>query len=91
MDGCAGAKLELLEKDFRPIVELSPNFLTQTPASPLFEGKVGAAEILFCGFDLRGEELPVKGLKQSIAEYVLSERFCPDQEISPEVFLGMFS
>lgn len=90
IDGCAGAKLQQLGSGFRSIVELAPNFLTQTPASPLFEGKVGAAEILFCGFDLQGEQLPVKGLRQSIAEYVLSDKFRPDQEISPETFLGMF-
>ena len=53
-----------------PIIEIVPNFVDNTPASPLFEARIGKAELLFCGFDLDCGDVTSDCLKHAIAEYL---------------------
>ncbi|MCH5212666.1 MAG: hypothetical protein J1G06_06605 [Oscillospiraceae bacterium] len=54
----------------KPLVEIVPNFVDNTICSPLFEIKVGAAELLYCGFDLNVDDITVKSLKNAIYNYM---------------------
>ncbi|MCD7863353.1 MAG: hypothetical protein LUG61_07545 [Lachnospiraceae bacterium] len=56
-----------------------PNFYDNTRRSPLFEARVGKADILFCGFELTREDPASRQLKKSILEYMASEDFQPAQ------------
>ena len=56
--------------DVRPIIEIVPNFVDNTPASPLFETSIGKAELLFCGFDLDIDDVTVSCLKNALINYM---------------------
>ncbi len=71
---------------FKPIVEMVPNFVDNTPASPLFTAKVGKAEILYCGFDLENCDAATGQLRYSVARYMESDRFVCDNVLSEAVF-----
>lgn len=73
-------------QEIKPIVEMVPNFVDNSPGSPLFEAKVGKASILFCGFDLRREDAATKAFAYSLTEYFYSDSFCPTQEIDISKF-----
>ena len=69
-------------KGFKPIIEAVPNFVANTPSSPLFEVKANNAKLLFCGFDLEADYPEVRALKAAIYTYALSDAFNPEFEIS---------
>ena len=77
LDSSKGIDISGFGSDFRPIIETVPNFVDNTPGSPLFEMEIGKAKLLFCGFDLDADDAPAKQLKASIMEYVNSEEFNP--------------
>ncbi len=62
--------LNAFPHEVRPIIEIVPNFVDNTPASPLFEAKLGKAELLFCGFDLDIDDVTVACLKNALIEYM---------------------
>ena len=90
MDHCQAADVGAFPESFRPVVELVPNFVDNRPSSPLFAVKAGKAEILFCGFDLEQEDPATRQLKACLARYLQSGDFTAEQEVEPEVFLGLF-
>ena len=67
-----------------------PNFVDCTPRSPLFELRVGRANLLFCGFDLDADDLPTRQLKKCVADYVTSEKFRPEYEADAETVMRLF-
>lgn len=69
-DNSVNCDLTKLSHDVKPIIEIVPNFVDNTPVSPLFEARIGKAELLFCGFDLESDDVTVKCLKNAIAEYM---------------------
>ncbi|MCD8326846.1 MAG: hypothetical protein LUC90_09285 [Lachnospiraceae bacterium] len=73
-------------EDFTPIVEPVPNFYDNTRRSPLFEARVGNADLLFCGFDLAREDDTSRQLKRSILECVSSGNFHPAQTLCESLF-----
>lgn len=66
---------------FHPIIETVPNYVDNTPASPLWEARIGKAEVLFCGFYLEGKETEVQALKTAVCRYLHSDCFHPEQEL----------
>jgi hypothetical protein len=90
IDNSVSADISSLPKDFELILEPVPNFFDNTPRSPLFEAKVGNADILFCGFDLDIDKKAVKALKNSIFKYVNSDKFAPKQSLDKETFRNLF-
>lgn len=70
LDNSKNVDISSFGDDFKPIIEAVPNFVDNTPLSPLFEAKIGNADILFCGFDLDKEDIATKQLKACIDEYV---------------------
>lgn len=82
IDNSVSADVSPLDTDFKYMVEPVPNFFDNTRRSPLFEAKVGNANVLFCGFDLTVKNRCVKALKNSIFSYINSDSFSPLQELS---------
>lgn len=87
LDNSKSVDISALGTDFKPIVENVPNFVDNTPSSPLFEAKIGNAEILFCGFDLDGEDAVSLAIKSSLCNYVANERFNPLNAVSEKEFM----
>ena len=90
IDNSVSADMSDISRDFDVIIEPVPNFFTNIPRSPLFEARVGKADILFCGFDLSVDDKAVKALRRSIYEYAASEEFVPVQEIDKDSFIKLF-
>lgn len=81
LDNSKSVNISSFGDDFKPIVETVPNFVDNTPSSPLFEAKIGNADILFCGFDLDKEDIATKQLKACIYNYICSESFNPQNRV----------
>lgn len=90
IDHSVSADISELPKDFKLLVEPVPNFFDNTPRSPLFEAKVCNADILFCGFDLEVNNKAVIALKNSITNYVNSDKFAPKQTLDKALFKRLF-
>ena len=82
LDHSKNVDISLFGSNFKPIVEIVPNFMDNTPSSPLFEARIGNADILFCGFDLDQDDITAKQLKTSICHYVNSDLFRPQNAIN---------
>lgn len=91
LDGSRGMNISAFGDEFLPIVETVPNFVDNTPGSPLFEAKVGKAEILFCGFDTDAKDIASKALIAQIYGYVASEEFRPKNKIDAVKFLELMN
>lgn len=89
LDHSKGMNISSFGKNFKPIVEIVPNFMDNTPSSPLFEAKVGCADILFCGFDLETDDTASGQLKGCIYDYVNSGMFKPENRIAEETFMDL--
>lgn len=72
------------QEKISPVVEMVPNFVDNTPSSPLWEARIGKADIVFCGFDLSEEVPEVQAFKNALYQYLSSDDFCPKQEVSYE-------
>lgn len=81
LDNSKSVDISSFGDDFKPIVETVPNFVDNTPSSPLFEAKIGNADILFCGFDLDKEDIATKQLKACVYRYICSESFNPQNRV----------
>ncbi len=86
LDNSKSADISSFGNDFEPIVETVPNFVDNIPSSPLFEAKIGNADILFCGFDLGKEDIATKQLKECIFNYFHSKVFKPKNSIRKKNF-----
>ncbi len=81
LDHSKNMEISLLGRDFKPMVEIVPNFMDNTPSSPLFELQAGSAKLLFCGFDLERDDIASRQLKQCICQYVSSNLFMPETKV----------
>lgn len=73
LENSVGMDISEFGADFKPIIETVPNFFDNTPSSPLFETKIGSADLLFCGFDLSKDDIITKCFKSSIDGYILAK------------------
>ncbi|MCD8391320.1 MAG: hypothetical protein LUD03_05730 [Firmicutes bacterium] len=90
IDNSVGCDISALPKDFEPIIEPVPNFFDNTPRSPLFEARVGRADLLFSGFDLSAKDTASAALTSAMAKYVNSGSFTPSQTLDAAVVIGLF-
>ena len=70
LDGSVGMDISKFGDGVEMIIETVPNFFDNTQSSPLFEARIGKAELLFCGFDLERDYPECRQLKQSIENYM---------------------
>lgn len=73
LENSVGADISKFDTDIKMIIETVPNFFDNTKSSPLFETKIGNADLLFCGFDLDADYPEMKQLKYSIENYFANE------------------
>lgn len=90
IDNSISPDVSSLTPDFEYIVEPVPNFYNNIRRSPLFEARVGNADILFCGFDLSVNKTTINALKNSIFKYVASDNFAPKQALLKDDITTLF-
>lgn len=90
IDNSTSCDVSFLPKDFEYLIEPVPNFYSNIRRSPLFEAKIGCADILFCGFDLNIKNETVKALRNSIFKYVSSDSFSPKQTLNNDILKKIF-
>lgn len=89
LDNSKSVDISSFGNGFKPIIETVPNFVDNTPSSPLFEARVGNAEILYCGFDFMVEDTALYAMRSSLYMYVTDERFNPQNIISESEFINL--
>ncbi|MCG8307080.1 MAG: hypothetical protein MI975_06770 [Cytophagales bacterium] len=67
---------------YRPIVQAVDDFHRNNKEGILFEFRVGKGKLLISGFDLELSSPVARQLKHSLIQYMLSDDFMPDREIS---------
>lgn len=88
LDSSKGIDISVFGDGFLPIIETVPNFVDNTPGSPLFEVTVGNANLLFCGFNTETENTAAKALIAEIFSYC--KKMQSGNVIDADVFLTMF-
>lgn len=88
LDSSKGIDISAFGDGFLPILETVPNFVDNTPGSPLFEAVVGKANLLFCGFDTETEDTAAKALLAEVFGY--SKKMQSGNVIDADVFLRLF-
>ncbi len=79
--------LDEVPSGFRPIVQLVPDFHFNRLLGQVFEARVGVGRILICGYDLSSDldqRLSARQMLRSLTEYIQSEQFQPEHELSAE-------
>lgn len=78
---------------FRPVIHLVDDWFTNRKLGILWEAKVGNGKLMVCSSDLQ-QDLATRPaaaqFRQSILEYMSSDRFDPQNEISPELVKSLF-
>ncbi len=90
---CDALIIDDFPADFRPIVSLIDDWFKNRRLSLLFEAKVGKGKLLVCssGLDRDPIQYPAAAqFKQSILEYMSSDKFDPQYEIQPELIKSLF-
>ena len=85
---CDAMCLDAYSKDLRPIVYLIDDWFTNRKLGMLFEARVGKGKLLVCSADLQHdlETRPAAAqFRQSLLEYMASDRFAPVQELEAAV------
>jgi hypothetical protein len=91
--GCAPLLMDDFPPSFRPVVYIIDDWFRPHRLGLLFEAKVGKGKLIVCGADL-GSDLnkrpAARQLRRSIEQYMSSDKFCPSQELSPELIKELF-
>ncbi|MDL2281893.1 beta-galactosidase [Parabacteroides sp. OttesenSCG-928-G06] len=85
--------LDEFPADFRPVVHLIDDWFTNRKLGILWEAKVGNGKLMVCTADLNKDltDRPAAAqLKQSVLEYMASNKFSPKQALDVEVIKGLF-
>lgn len=90
---CDAMVLDDFPADFRPVVHLIDDWFTNRKLGILFEAKVGKGKLMVCSVDFRKDitKRPAAAqFRQSILEYMASDRFNPKREVSAETVNALF-
>ncbi len=85
--------LEYFPFDFRPLVQPIDTWFINRRLAMLFEAKVEKGKLMVCSIDLSNnlDKRPVaRQLKQSIVNYMTSEKFTPASDVKYEVIEELF-
>ncbi len=77
---------------YRPLVQVIDNFSRNHKLGLVFEGRVGAGQLLVCGLDLpyQVKEPAARQLLASLYAYAGSGKFAPEQELGSELLEKLF-
>ena len=90
---CDAMILDDFPGNFRPIVYIVDDWFKNRKLGLLFEAKVGKGKLIVCssGLNRDPQKYPAAAqFKQSILEYMASNRFNPMREIEPELIRDLF-
>lgn len=93
VSACNAMVLDDFPAGFRPVVHLVDDWFTNRKLGLLFEAKVGQGKLMVCSADLQSKlnERPAAAqFRQSILEYMSSDRFNPQDEVTAELVKGLF-
>lgn len=79
--------------DFRPLVYVIDDWFKNRKLGVLFEGKMGQGNLMVCSIDLDTDldnRLSAAQFKQSILEYMASDKFKPQYQIDLKVLQNIF-
>ena len=93
VSNCDAMILDDFPADFRPVVHLIDDWFKNRRLGILFEAKVGNGKLMVCSVDLLDnlDKRPAAAqFKQSILEYMGSDKFNPAYKLSPALIHGLF-
>ena len=85
---CNAMMMEDFPHEFRPLVYIIDTWFENRKLGMLFEGKVGKGKLMVCSADIETDlstRLSAAQFKQSILEYMTSEKFDPQNEIDVQI------
>ncbi|WP_294596805.1 sugar-binding domain-containing protein [uncultured Rikenella sp.] len=88
---CDAMILDDYPEDFRPIVYLIDDWFTNRKLGLVYEARVGNGKLLVCSADLQNDldRRPAAAqFRQSLVEYMASERFAPVRQIDLSLLAG---
>lgn len=91
---CDAMIMDNFPADFRPVVYLVDDWFKNRRLGVLFEAKVGKGKLMVCSSSLDRDPVlypAAAQLKQSILEYMSSDKFNPQHEIKPELIRELFN
>ncbi len=89
---CDAMIMDDFPADYRPVIHLIDDWVTNRKLGILFETKVGKGKLMVCSVDLQKDidKRPAAAqFKHSILDYMASDRFNPQQEIDLELIRGL--
>lgn len=78
-----------LDIEFKPIVEIVSTYKLIRRQAALFEVKVGEGGMLVCGLNVNTEDASAHSLYVRMKEYIISDEFAPQVEVSTEKLLDI--
>lgn len=91
--GCRAMELDAMPTELKPLVRAIPDWFKPQRLALAFEARVGEGRLLACSADLEhrlGERHAARAFRKSLIEYVASDRFAPDTEVSAEQVSALF-
>ena len=91
--GCDAIVMDDFPADFRPVIHLIDDWFTNRKLGILFETKAGKGKLMVCSVDLQNDLVSrpaTAQFRQSLLEYMASDRFNPDKEVDINLVKGLF-
>ena len=93
MSNCNAMVLDDFPADYRPIVHIIDDWFTNRKLGILLEGKVSNGKLMVCSADLQKDldkRPAARQFRQSILEYMASDRFNPSTTLDPEKVRALY-
>ena len=90
---CNAMVLDDFPADYRPVVHLIDDWFTNRKLGILLEGKVGNGKLMVCSADLQTEldkRPAARQFRQSILQYMASDRFNPSVSLDPTLIKSLY-
>ncbi|TRX54770.1 glycoside hydrolase family 2 [Fulvivirga sp. M361] len=92
-DLCIKSRSVIIDSlNVQPIVRVVDNFVTNHQLANVFEARVGKGKLLFSAIDLRSDldKRPVaRQLRHSLLNYMASESFEPEKDLTPDELIAI--
>lgn len=91
---CDALVIDDFPANFRPVVSLIDDWFKNRRLSLLFEAKVGKGKLMVCSSSLDRDPVQYPAaaqFKQSILEYMVSDKFNPQNEVKTELIKALFN
>ena len=93
ISSCDAMILDDFPTDFRPVIHLIDDWFKNRRLGILFEARVGKGKLMVCSVDLLNnlaQRPAADQFRQSILEYMASDKFNPGYELHPDLIQGLF-